>query len=244
MDPVIRRALAPTDAELSAVGINTNVKVVTGLLGTGRGRALDIGCGAGKFTRALTALFREVCGVDVKERAIDAARKTAAEEGVSVDFRVASAEALPWSDGHFEFVVFSNSLHHMPDPAKALAEASRVLAQGGLLYVMEPVPSGSYHRATYLINDETVVRTKAYEAMLERVRLGFSRHAEVVYRNRRTFGSYDEWKSDQMDRDEKRRAKFEADGDAVRAAFEGAACHEDGALAFTQAFRVDSWRKD
>lgn len=244
MNEAMRRALAPTDDEIAAARLSNNIEVATELLGTGGGRALDIGCGAGKFTRALTAFFHEVSGIDVKERAIEAARRTAADEGIKVDFRVGSADALPWPDGHFDVVVFSNSLHHMPDPAAALAEASRVLARRGLLYVMEPVPAGSYHRGTRLINDETIVRTNAYAALLERVDSGFTRTAERMYRNRRTFESFEVWAADQMDRDEKRRAKFEAQGDAVRREFEAAADRADDGLAFAQTFRVDAWRKD
>lgn len=243
MDDSVRRALNPTDAEIAALPRGNHVKYVRDLLGGSHRRALDIGCGVGKFTRALTAHFQEVAGIDVKQRAIEDANKAAMEEGVKVDFRVASAEALPWPERHFELVVFSNSLHHMPDPALALREASRVLERGGQLYIMEPVAAGSYFRATRLVNDETVVRKKAYEMMLEAVSGGYSRSAEVMYRNPRSFQSFEEWKADQIDRDEKRRARFEAQPDAVRKAFEAAALREDGSLAFTQVFRIDAWRK-
>ena len=86
--------------------------------------------------------------------------------GANVEFRVASGEALPWPDATFDVVAFSNSLHHMPTPAAALAEAARALKPGGLLYVMEPVPSGNYHEATKLVNDETEVRTQAWRDLL------------------------------------------------------------------------------
>jgi SAM-dependent methyltransferase len=162
---------------------------------------------------------------------------------VTVDFRVASGEALPWSDGHFEVVAFSNSLHHMPDPAKALAEAKRVLKRGGLLYVMEPVPSGNYHDATCLVNDETEVRTEAYRALLALLDMGFDHKAETMYLAERSFGNFEEWKADQIDRDEKRRAKFEAQPDAVRKRFESAARHHGVQLTFDQVFRVDVLEK-
>lgn len=243
MDEMMRRALVPTDNEIAALPISNNIKLVNELVGAGHGAVLDIGCGAGKFTRALTALFQSVSGIDTKERAVESARKTASEEGVQVDFRVGTAEALPWADQHFEMVVFSNSLHHMPVPAVALAEACRVLASGGLLYVMEPVAAGNYFRATRLVNDETIVRTKAYEALVSAVRSGFKREVEVMYRNRRSFSSFEDWKAGQIDQDEKRRGRFEAQPDAVRSNFEGAAIRADGQLSFNQVFRIDAWRK-
>jgi 2-polyprenyl-3-methyl-5-hydroxy-6-metoxy-1,4-benzoquinol methylase len=58
--------------------MTSNARVAAELLGSGRSTALDIGCGEGKFTRALTRQFGMVAGIDVKERAILAARKAAA----------------------------------------------------------------------------------------------------------------------------------------------------------------------
>lgn len=243
MDELERRALSPSEPEVSELALSNNLKTANELLGGGHRSALDIGCGAGKFTRGLTSQFKQVAGIDVKARAIDAARAAAAEEGVRVDFRVGSAEALPWPSESFELVVFSNSLHHMPDPAVALREAARVLERGGLLYVMEPVAAGSYFRATRLVNDEREVRTNAYRALLDVTRSDFVRQACVMYRNRRAFSSFQEWKSDQIDRDEKRLANFDAQPEAVRSAFEDAASHEDGQLTFTQVFRIDVWKK-
>ncbi len=125
-----------------------------------------------------------------------------------------SADALPWGDGYFDVVIFSNSLHHMPDAKKAIAEAMRVLAPGGLLYVMEPVAAGHYHEATKFVNDETVVRTEAWIALNAALGAGLTRVREILYRSRRVFASFDEWKDDQIDRDARRAAKFDADPQA------------------------------
>lgn len=243
MDDAMRRALKPTDADIRALPIGANTKFARELLGDGRKRALDIGCGEGKFTRGLTAFIDEVAGVDVKERSIEKARAAAQAEGVTVDFRVASGDALPWPDAHFDVVAFSNSLHHMPDPAKAIAEAGRVLAPGGVLYVMEPVAAGHYHEATKFVNDETVVRTQALEALHAALGHGFERASEILYRSRRAFASFEEWKDDQIDRDARRAAKFDADPEGVRRTFVTLADKEDGRLAFDQVFRVDVLKK-
>ncbi len=239
----MRRALKPTDAEIRALPLGANTKFARDLLGDGRKRALDIGCGEGKFTRGVAAFVGEVAGVDVKERAIVKAKAAAQAQGVDVDFRVASGEALPWTDGHFDVVIFSNSLHHMPDVAKALAEAARVLSPGGLLYVMEPVAAGHYHEATKFVNDETMVRTQAWTAFHELLGQGMERVQENLYRTRRAFASFDEWKEEQLERDEKRRAKFDADPDGVKTTFETLADRQDDKLAFDQVFRVDLLRK-
>mgnify|MGYP003346577511 CR=1 FL=1 len=208
-DEATRRAMAPTNAEIAALPLSTNGKIVAELIAGKGGKALDVGCGDGKFTRVLAAQSAQTSGIDVKAKKIAEAQATAKEAGANVDFRVASGEALPWPDATFDVVAFSNSLHHMPAPAAALAEAARALKPGGLLYVMEPVPSGNYHEATKLVNDETVVRTEAWHAMRALEAKGFSRVRDIMYRARREFGSFEEWREDQIDRDVERKKRFE-----------------------------------
>ena len=241
MPDQLRHALNPTHAEIAALPLSSNAKIVAELLsGTGT-RALDIGCGEGKFTRALTGFFAQVSGVDVKANKIADAAKAADAEGVRVDFRVASGESLPYGDASFDVVVFSNSLHHMPKPSTALAEALRVLAPGGLLYVMEPVPAGNYHEATKLVNDETQVRTEAYVELAALKQVTPVR--EIMYRARRGFANFEEWRADQIDRDAKRKARFDAQPDVVRSRFEDSADREGDRLVFDQVFRVNLARK-
>jgi 2-polyprenyl-3-methyl-5-hydroxy-6-metoxy-1,4-benzoquinol methylase len=90
-----RHALAPSQAEISALPLSSNPRIAADLLGGAGSKALDIGCGEGKFTRALTRLFAEVSGIDVKESKIVEARAAAAAEGLSIDFRAASGVVCP-----------------------------------------------------------------------------------------------------------------------------------------------------
>ncbi|MDB5595001.1 MAG: 2-polyprenyl-3-methyl-5-hydroxy-6-metoxy,4-benzoquinol methylase [Hyphomicrobiales bacterium] len=241
MDETLRRAMAPTDAEIAALPLSSNAKAASELL-SGRGeRALDIGCGEGKFTRAVASFIPHVSGVDIKDGKIAQAQTAAADAGLAVDFRVGSGEDLPYPAGHFDIVIFSNSLHHMPTPAKALSEASRVLKGGGLLYVMEPVPAGNYFEATKLVNDETAVRTQAYRDMAELDSV--EPLLESLYRSQRSFADFEDWRSDQIDRDPKRKALFDAQPDEVRSRFESCAERQDGRLVFNQVFRVNLLRK-
>jgi ubiquinone/menaquinone biosynthesis C-methylase UbiE len=244
MEASIRHAMAPTAEEIRAQRLSTNAAVAAELLGRGGGRALDVGCGDGTFTRALAGLFREVGGIDVRASRIDDARAAAQAAGVAIDFRVAGGEALPYADASFDVVAFSNSLHHMADIAVALREAARVLAPNGLLYVMEPVPSGTYHEATRLVNDETIVRTAAYRALASLAEHGLAAVAEVMYRARHGFADFAEWKADQIDRDANRQTAFDAQPDEVRRRFESNADRENGRLAFDQVFRVNLLRKN
>ena len=47
------------------------------------------------------------------------------------------AKALPWPDGRFEAVISNTIVHHIPDPAPALAEMVRLVAPGGTLFVRD-----------------------------------------------------------------------------------------------------------
>jgi SAM-dependent methyltransferase len=244
MEDAIRRALLPTDIEIRSLPLSSNLAVARTLLPLGVERALDIGCGDGKFTRALTALAKNVGGIDVKANKIAEAREAAADAGASVDFKVGSGDALPYGDASFDVVAFSNSLHHMPNPRTALDEAIRVLRPDGLLYVMEPVPAGNYHEATKLVNDETVVRTDAYREILNLPSRGLKALEEIMYRGRREVASFDEWKADQIDRDAKRKALFDARPEEVRTTFESNADRSGGGFGFDQVFRVNVLQKE
>jgi ubiquinone/menaquinone biosynthesis C-methylase UbiE len=241
MDQRARHALAPTHAEIAALPLSSNARIAAELISREGSRALDIGCGEGKFTRSLAKHFGTVKGIDVKANKIAQAQAAADKEGVAVVFETASGESIPEKDGSFDIVIFSNSLHHMPNPARALADAMRVLKSGGVLYVMEPVASGNYHDATCLVNDETQVRLQAYEAM--RGISNAREEHEILYRARRVFDSFEEWRDDQIDRDVKRKVKFDEQPDLVRDRFVSSAHQEDGKLVFDQVFRVNLLRK-
>lgn len=91
---------------------------------------LDAGCGDGGVARLLRARVREVTAVDVE---VSSAWKN--EPGLR--FLVADAEALPFDDDTFDLIHSKDSLHHMHDPARALAEYHRVLKPGGVALIVE-----------------------------------------------------------------------------------------------------------
>ena len=50
----------------------------------------------------------------------------------------AAAEALPFRDEQFDFVICTQVFEYLPDPASAVAEISRVLRKGGVLFLSAP----------------------------------------------------------------------------------------------------------
>ncbi|MEP9364353.1 class I SAM-dependent methyltransferase [Nocardioides sp. CN2-186] len=91
-------------------------------------RVLDVGCGEGTFCRYVATDRRSVVGVDS-----DPSVLPISSPGVSC--AAASAVALPFGDGSFDAVTMTMVLHHV-HPERALSEAVRVLAPGGVLLVL------------------------------------------------------------------------------------------------------------
>ena len=96
-------------------------------------RVLDVGCGTGWATRLLAAKARDgsVAGIDIADEMIRLARETSTSFS-NVEFRVASAERLPFNDGEFTHAFSMESLYYYADMLGALREIKRVLKPGGL----------------------------------------------------------------------------------------------------------------
>jgi len=102
------------------------------------GRVLEVGCGTGGLLVAAARAGIAVVGVDVASRWLVAARRRLTDHGLSVPLLAASADRLPWPDGHFDTIVADSVLEHLDDPARAVREWSRVLRPGGRLLVWSP----------------------------------------------------------------------------------------------------------
>lgn len=98
-------------------------------------RALDIGCGAGYPSLAAARAVGPrgvVTATDLSPRMLEAARKAAASAGLeNLSFREMDAEQLHFAADSFDAATNTYGLMFCPDPARALAEARRVLAPGG-----------------------------------------------------------------------------------------------------------------
>jgi 2-polyprenyl-6-hydroxyphenyl methylase/3-demethylubiquinone-9 3-methyltransferase len=97
---------------------------------------LDVGCGGGLLTESLARAGAEVTGIDLAPGMIEVARLHAAESGLAIDYRVASAEELAReSPGRFALVTCMEMLEHVPDPAAMVATLAHLLSPGGALFV-------------------------------------------------------------------------------------------------------------
>ncbi|MDP4023237.1 class I SAM-dependent methyltransferase [Methylobacterium sp. NEAU 140] len=197
---------------------------------------LDIGCGPGALARALAAEGAAVTGVDPGEAAL--ARARAAVPGAR--FEAASGEALPFPASHFDGAVLLNALHHVPDPAKALTEAARVLRPGCALVVVEPLAEGSFFDALRPIEDETEIRAAAQAAIAASVAAGaFACTRDVTLDRSETFPDAEAYFARVTAVDPARAETIRARRETVEAAFTAAAARgPDGGFTLVQPLRI------
>ena len=101
-----------------------------------QGKVIEVGCGAGGMARAIKSCRTdlEVYGCDISRAAIAVARRSQA----GVTFDIGDAGALPYPDGSFSAVVMLDVLEHLERPEQAIAEARRILKDGGLFHLFVP----------------------------------------------------------------------------------------------------------
>lgn len=99
---------------------------------------LDWGCGLGGMLSALEhhCPGLRLCGADIIDETLDRIRSQRPEW----DLRKIDVEAgsLPWEAGSFDRIFLLDVIEHVPRPDQLLAEAHRLLRQGGVLTLSTP----------------------------------------------------------------------------------------------------------
>ena len=102
------------------------------------GEVLELGVGSGLNLPFYDASrVARVTGIDISRPLLRRAVPRAQQASVPVELIEASAEALPFDAASFDSIVVTYSLCSMEDPARAAAEARRVLRSGGDLMFVE-----------------------------------------------------------------------------------------------------------
>ena len=105
-------------------------------------RVLDVATGTGHVALAAARRSAVVSGIDYVPSLIDIARLRAAAEDLTVDFRLADAEDLPYADGSFDVVLSSIGVMFAADHARAARELVRVARPGGRIALASWTPDG------------------------------------------------------------------------------------------------------
>lgn len=122
------------------------------------GRVLDVGTGTGRMLQLVGDRADRAVGLDTSHSMLAVARANLERAGATNwELRQGDVHSPPLDAASFELVVIHQVLHYLDDPARAIAEAGRLVAPGGRLLVVDFAP----HRHEFL-------RTAAHR------RLGFT----------------------------------------------------------------------
>jgi SAM-dependent methyltransferase len=126
---------------------------------------LDAGCGVGYGTAFLGDVARRAVGVDLSAEAVAYARSRYARP--NVEFAVDDLLALGRDDDEFDVVCAFETIEHLGEPDRFVAEARRVLRPGGTLVASTPraevtdeSPANPFHEREFSAADfEALLRT-------------------------------------------------------------------------------------
>jgi len=105
-------------------------------------KVLDVAAGNGNATLAAARRWCEVVSTDYVPSLLERGRSRAAADGLSVEFKEADAEALPFADASFDAVVSTFGVMFTPDQDKAASELARVSKRGGKIGLANWTPEG------------------------------------------------------------------------------------------------------
>ena len=144
---------------------------------------LDLGCGVGHSYGLLEP--RETVGVDIDAAALSGqARQTV----------VADMRSLPFPADSFASVLSVQSLEHVPDPERVVAEAARVVRPGGVVVFVTPNRLtfaradeiiDPYHYVEFAAGELEALCARGFETVSLRGIFGSARYLELVAAERR-----------------------------------------------------------
>jgi SAM-dependent methyltransferase len=137
-----RDEVSPADRSVAAIRLNHCIEAFEGIFGP----VLILGCGAGRYVRALKRSRPDlhIVGCDLSIAALEEASGL----DPSGDYVALDASELPFADRSLAGVVFFDLLEHVPAYHRMLQEIHRVLNEAGVLHFYTPLENqpGSIYR--------------------------------------------------------------------------------------------------
>lgn len=109
-------------------------------------RVVDLGTGSGRMLTLLAGKARMSVGLDLSQNMLNIARSNVARAGLEkVELRHGDIFATRLPDQSADLVLVHQVLHYLADPAAAVAEASRLVMDGGRLLIVDFAPHTLEH---------------------------------------------------------------------------------------------------
>ena len=105
-------------------------------------KVLDVAAGNGNATLAAARRWCDVTSTDYVAALLKRGRERAAAEHLTIEFREADAEALPFADASYDVVLSTFGVMFTPDQDKAASELARVCKSGGKIGLANWTPQG------------------------------------------------------------------------------------------------------
>ncbi len=105
-------------------------------------KVLDVAAGNGMASLAAARRWCDVVSTDYVPSLLERGRARALAEGLPIEFKVADAEALPFTDDAFDAVVSTFGVMFTPNQDKAASELMRVCKSGGQIGLTNWTPEG------------------------------------------------------------------------------------------------------
>ena len=98
-------------------------------------RLLDIGCGGGLLSEPMARLGADIIGADAAEANIKTAQTHAEQQGLTIDYRVQTAEQLNAAGEKFDAILNMEVIEHVADPTLFLQECAAMLKPDGIMFL-------------------------------------------------------------------------------------------------------------
>ncbi|MCC7006362.1 MAG: bifunctional 2-polyprenyl-6-hydroxyphenol methylase/3-demethylubiquinol 3-O-methyltransferase UbiG [Ottowia sp.] len=98
-------------------------------------RVLDVGCGGGILAESMARMGAVVTGIDLAEKGIQVAKLHGLESGISVHYKLMSAqECAAQYAAQYDVVTCMEMLEHVPDPAIVVQSCGQLVKPGGSVF--------------------------------------------------------------------------------------------------------------